>query len=110
MTITALRTQVIFLSESLQTSKMKNANQKKKYKKYNFLSIMKVTVDTFVFFNSISISVNLSITDFGSLVIPLSTGTACELSSNKLLIFRVKMNKYHYFKNFANDQNKLLNF
>ena len=60
--------------------KDKNNKSKKNFKKYKIITTILKSFDTFVIIATRSSSITLSLTGIGSIVIPISAATACELS------------------------------
>ena len=61
--------------------------------------------DTFVNIASTSSCITLSLTGIGSIVIPISTATACGLSIGSKVIYEIIINKYNkYRKQYEKDQ------
>ena len=68
------------IKELITYSKDKNNKSNFKYKKYETLTAILKSFDTFVFIATRSSSITLSVTGFGSIVIPKLTGISCGLS------------------------------
>ena len=75
------------LEKRLLTPQMKIVDQKE-IKNFKVLFTIVKTVDTFVNFATTSSSVILSITGFGLILIPNSTGIACGLTPARRLFVR----------------------
>ena len=75
---------------------MKIVNQKR-YKNYKILSTILKTVDSFVIIAITSSSVTLSLTGFGLLVIPISSGFACGLTFTIQVLYELIMNEHNDF-------------
>ena len=88
--------------------KNKNHKSKSKYKKYETLSITLESVDTIVFIGATSTSRTLSITGFGSIVLPISAVYAYTLSIGNKVSHKMIINRYNNFKNFMKETNKQL--
>ena len=74
-------------------SKDKNDKSKSKYSKYGTLTAKLKSIDTFVILATTSSSITLSLTGFGLIVIPISTGIACGLSVSNKVLYEVIINK-----------------
>ena len=78
--------------------KDKNNKSKKKYKKYKTITTILKSFDTFVIIATTSISITLSPTGIGLIVIPISTASACALSIGNKVLNEVIINKYKKYK------------
>ena len=66
--------------------KDKNYKSKKKYKNYRTLNTVLQSVDSIIIIAATSISITLSVTGIGLIVLPISAGIACGISlGNKIL-------------------------
>ena len=78
--------------------KDKNNKSKKKLRKYETLTTILKSFDTFVIIATTSSSITFSLTDFGLIVTPISTATACGLSLGNNLLFEIVMQKCNKYK------------
>ena len=78
--------------------KEKDNKSKKKYKKYKTLTTILKSFDTFVNIVTTSSSITLSLRRIGLLVIPISTASACAVSTGNKVIHEIIMNKYNKYK------------
>ena len=78
--------------------KDKNHKSKDRYKIYKTLNTILKSVDSIVILGAISTSVTLSITGFGLVIVPISTGIACGLSFGNKLLYEMVMQKYNKYK------------
>ena len=75
--------------EMITYFKEKNNKSKKKYKKYKMITTLLKSFDTFVISGTTTSSITLSLTGIGSIVIPISTTSACALLfGNEVLCLR----------------------
>ena len=74
--------------------KDKNHKSKKIYKKHKAITTILKSFDTFVIFGTTSSSIKLSLTEFGLLVIPISSSIACGLTIINKTKFEIVMQKY----------------
>ena len=91
--------------------KDKNNKSKQKYKKYETITTILKSFDTFVIIATTSSSITLSVTGIGLIVIPISTATACRLSIGNKVLYEIiikKLNKYK--KQYERDQNTIKSF
>ena len=99
------------INEMITYFKEKNYKSKKKGKKYKTITSILKTFDTFVIIAATSSSVTLSLTGIGLIVIPLSTASACALSTGNEVFYAVIINKYNkYKKQFERDQQTIKSF
>ena len=74
------------IKEMMTYFKDKNSKAKKRYKNYKTLNTVLESVENIIILGATSISITLSITGIGLIVLPKSAGIACALSlSNKVL-------------------------
>ena len=99
------------IKEMITYFKDKNIKSKKRYRKYETLTTILKSIDTFVFIATTSSSITLSLTGVGSIVIPISTATACGLSIANKVLFKTIINKYNKKKKqYERDQNTIKSF
>ena len=69
------------------------------------------SVDSIVIIGATSTSLTLSITGIGLIVLPISAGIACGLSSGNKILHKLIINKYNkYKKQYERDQNTIKSF
>ena len=91
--------------------KDKNHESKKRYKNYKTLNTILESVDSIVIIGATSISIALSITGTGLIVLPISAGIACILSLGNKVLHKIIINKYNkYKKQYERDQNTIKSF
>ena len=91
--------------------KDKNNKSKTKYKKYEMITTLLKSFDTFVIIATTSSSITLSLTGTGLIVIPISTTSACALSVGNKVLYEVIINKYNkYKKQYERDQQTIKSF
>ena len=91
--------------------KDKNHKSKKKYKNYKTFNIVLETVDSIVIIAATSTSITLSVTDFGLVILTISAGIACGLSSGNKVLHKLIINKYNkYKKQYERDQQTIKSF
>ena len=73
--------------------KDKNNKSKKRYKNYKTLNAILETVDSIVIIATTSVSITLSITGIGLIVLPISAGIACVLSLCNKALHKLFKNK-----------------
>ena len=76
----------------------KNHKPKKNYKKYEVLTTILKSFDTFVIIAATSSSNALSPIGISLIVIPISTGVACGLTISKEIIYELILNKNEKYK------------
>ena len=81
------------IKELITYSKDKNNKSKIKYKNHETLTAILKSFDTFVIIATTSSSITLSVTGFGWIVIPISTGISCGLSVSNKVIYEAIINK-----------------
>ena len=86
------------IKEMITYFKVKNNKLKKRYKNYKTLNTVLESVDSFVIIAGTSISISLSITGIGLIVLPISAGIACTLSLGNKVLHKLIINKYNKFK------------
>ena len=97
--------------EMISYFKDKNHKSKKKYKNYKTLNTALESVDSIVIIAATSISITLSVTGFGLIILPISAGIACTLSLGNKILHKLIINKYNkYKKQYERDQNIIKSF
>ena len=85
--------------------KDKNNKSKKKYKNYKTLNTILESVDSIVSIGATSISITLSVTGVGLIIVPISAGIACTLSLGNKELHKLMLNKCKkYKKQYERDQ------
>ena len=90
--------------------KDKNNKSKKKYRKYETLTTILKSFDTFVVIATTSSSIILSLTGIGLIPIPISAATACGLSIGDEVVYERIINKYSKYKKNEKDQQTIKSF
>ena len=99
------------IKEMITYFKDKNNKSKKKYKNYKTLNTILESVDSIVIIGATSISITLSITGVGLIILPISAGVACGLSLGNKVLHKIIINKYNkYKKQYERDQNTIKSF
>ena len=75
--------------------KNKNHKSKKRSKNYKTLNTALESVDSIVIIGATSTSTTLSVSGFGLIILPISTGIACTLSLSNKILHKLIMNKYN---------------
>ena len=89
----------------------KNHKSKKKYKNYKTLNTILESVDSIVIIAATSTSITLSITGVGLIILPISAGVACGLSTGNKLLRKLIINKYNKYENqYERDQQSIKSF
>ena len=89
----------------------KNNKSKTKNQKYERITTIIKSFDTFVFFAPTSSSIILSPTGIGSIVIPKSTASASALSISIKVLYEIVINKYNgYEKQYEKDHRTIKTF
>ena len=83
------------IKEMIFYFKDKNNISKKKYKNFKTLNTILESVDTIFNIGATSTFINLLITGRRLIVLPMSTGIACTLSSGNKLLHKIVRNKYN---------------
>ena len=95
----------------IQYFKDKNNKSKKRYKNYKTLKTILESIDSIVIIAATSISIKLSVTGIGLIVLPISAGFACTLSLGNKILHKLIINKYNkYKKQYERDQNTIKPF
>ena len=96
------------IKEMITYFKDKNNKSKKKYQNYKTLNTILESVDSIVIIGATSTSITLSITGVGLIILPISAGVACALSSGNKILHKLIINKYNkYKKQYERDQNTI---
>ena len=91
--------------------KDKNHKSKKKYKNYKILNTTLESVDSIVIIAATSLSITLSVTGVGLIILPISAGIACALSLGNKILHKLILNKYKkYKKQYEKDQQTIKSF
>ena len=91
--------------------KDRNHKSKKKYKNYKTLNTILESVDSIVIIGATSTSITLSVTGVALIILPISTGIACTLSSGNKVLHKLIINKYNnYKKQYERDQQTIKSF
>ena len=99
------------IKEMITYFKDKNHKSKKKYKNYKTLNTILESVDSIVIIGATSISISLSITGIGLIILPISAGFACTLSLGNKVLHKLIINKYsEYKKQYERDQQTIKSF
>ena len=99
------------IKEMITYFKDKNNKSKKRYKKYKTLNTVLESVDSIVIIGATSTSITLSITGIGLIILPISAGIACGLSSCNKILHELVINKYNkHKKQYERDQNTIKSF
>ena len=84
----------------------KNLKSERKYKVLKTLTSLLESVDIFVNVASSTTSVTSSVTAFGPIVVPISTGIAYALSVGNKVLHKIIMNNYHWYKKKQNEKDQ----
>ena len=99
------------IKEMITYFKDKNNKSKKRYKNYKTLNKILESVDSIVIIAATSISITLSITGVGLIILPISAAVACTLSLGNKILHKIIINKYNkYKKQYEKDQNTIKSF
>ena len=99
------------IKEMITYFKDKNNKSKKRYKNYKTLTTVLESVDSIVIIGATSISITLSVTGIGLIVLPISAGIACGLSLSNKILQKIIINKYNKCKKqYERDQNTIKSF
>ena len=100
------------IKEMITYFKDKNHKSKKRYKKYKTLNTVLESVDSIVIIAATSISITLSFTGIGLIVLPMSAGIACGISLGNKILHEIIINKYNKKnkKQYERDQNTIKSF
>ena len=85
------------IKEMITYFKDKNNKSKKRYKNYKTLNTVLESKDSIVIIEATSISITLSITGVGLII--LSAGIACTLSLCNKILHKLIINRYNKYKN-----------
>ena len=86
------------IKEMISCFRDKNRKTKKRYKFYKTLSTMLESVDTIFNIGAISTSITLTITGIGLIVLPMTAGIACALSTSRKVLHKIIKNKYNKYE------------
>ena len=99
------------IEEMVTYFKDKNNKSKKRYKNYKTLNTVLESVDSIVIIAATSTSITMSVTGFGLIILPISTGIACGLSLGNKVLHKLIINKYNKCKKlYERDQNTIKSF
>ena len=99
------------IKEMITYFKDKTIKSKKRYKNYKTLNTVLESVDSIVIIAATSISITLSISGVGLIILPISAGIACTLSLSNKILHKLIINKYNkYKKQYERDQNTIKSF
>ena len=99
------------IKEMITYFKDKNNKSKKRYKNYKTLNTVLESLDSIVIIETTSTSKTLSVTGFGLIILPISTGIACILSLGNKVLHKLIINKYNkYKKQYERYQNTIKSF
>ena len=99
------------LKELISYFKDKNHKSKKKYKNYKTLNTVLESVDSIIIIAATSISITVSITGVGLIILPISAGIACGLSLGNKILHKLIINKHNkYKKQYKRDHNTIKSF
>ena len=91
--------------------KDKNNKSKKKYKSYKTINTVLESVDSIIIIGATSVSITLSVTGIGLIVLPKSAGIACTLSLDSKVLHELITNKDNkYKKQYERDQQTIKSF
>ena len=89
----------------------KNNKSKNRLKNHTTLNTILESVDSIVIIAATSVSIPLSITGIGLIVLPISAGIACTLSLGNKVLHKLILNKYNkYEKQYEGDQQTIKTF
>ena len=99
------------IKEMITYFKDRNNKSKKRYKNYKTLNTILESVDSIVIIGATSVSIVLSVTGVGLVILPISAGIACGLSLGNKILHKLIINKYNkYKKQYEKDQNTIKSF
>ena len=90
--------------------KDKNNKSQKRYKTYNILNTGLESVESIKFIGPTSASITLSNMVIGSIVLPISAGTVCNLSLGNKILYEMIMSKYKKYKKQHEKDQQTINF
>ena len=89
----------------------KNHKSKKRYKIYKTVNTVLESVDSIIIIGATSISITLSITGIGLIILPILAGVACTLSLANKVLHKLIINNYNkYKKQYERDQQTIKSF
>ena len=89
---------IINIKEMITYFKHKNQKSKKKHKSYETLNTVLESVDSVVIITATSASITLPVLGIGLIVLPISAGIACTLSSGNKVLQNLIISKYNRYK------------
>ena len=99
------------IKEMIIYFKKKNKKSKRKYKNYKTLNTILESVDSIVIIGATSISITLSITGTGLIILPISAGIGSTLSLGNKVFHKLFLNKCNkYKKQYERDQQTIKSF
>ena len=99
------------IKEMITYFKDRNNKSEKRYKNYKTLNTILESVDSIVIIGATSVSIVLSVTGVGLVILPISAGIACGLSLGNKILHKLIINKYNkYKKQYERDQNTIKSF
>ena len=99
------------IKEMITYFKDKNNISKKRYKNYKCLTAKLESVVSIFIIGATSTAITLSITGFGSNILPISAGFACTLSLGNKILHRLIINNFNkYKKQYERDQQTINSF
>ena len=99
------------IKEMITYFKDKNNKSKKRYQIYKTLNTISKCIDSIVIIAATSISITLSVTGIGLIVLPISAGIAGGLSLGNKILHKLIINKYNkYKKQYERDQQTIKSF
>ena len=109
--VNSFNNHVINIKEMITYFKDKNNKSKEKYKNYKTLNTILESVDSIVIIATTSTSKTLSVTSFGSTILPISAGIACTLSLGNKILHNLTINNYNRCKKqYERDQQTIKSF
>ena len=106
--VNSFNNQINNIKEMITYFKDRNNRSKKRYKKYKTLNTILESVDSIVIIGATSTSITLSITGISLIILPISAGIACTLSSGNKVLHKLIINKYK--KQYERDQQLIKSF
>ena len=93
--VNSFNTSINKIKEMITYFKDKNNKSVKRFKKFKTITTILKSIDTFVIIATTSNSLTLSLTRISLIAIPLSTATACGLSTGNKVLYEIIKNKYN---------------
>ena len=75
-----------------------NKKSKKKFKKHKMITTIRKSFDIIAIIATTTSSITLNLTGIGVIAIPISTATACGLSSSNKVIYEIVIKKHNKYK------------